>query len=528
MTSKLNDIHKVLLSDAPHLKNKAFHYSEGNEFSSADKFLFDTPHGYWGEPYDRATSDNLPEGHSQRFVNAYSSILDDAKHTIDVVNMGEITREFREGLFRGIKESLYKTGNPITVRIFIGLALNDALFSRKQIDTAQFLRDMKQWIGFADTLSVYVGVATLLEGSSLLPWKPITGGWNHAKFVAVDSQYLLVGGHNWAGGPSPYLGSQPVYDLSIRVNGAAAHGGMAFANYLWDNVRQNNSHAPHSRIWCHSMIKGVIDTQVPPPVVYQDVERRFGTAAVLAVGQPGISARDSKGRSPSLLAAYTAIGNAERVINLSQQNLGCGGGGFGWSWFKEFRSATTCGNVAIRSVGRLNVASKPEPKGEFWYDATLFTHLAHALRKNVKLNVVISNRGAGDYTTRETPGHIYRALGHFLREIRCPLDEARRLIKAHVQIKTIMSHGHIPWSKGSTMDKANHAKFWSVDDELFYVGSHNLYPSVYLRGFNAHHDEWGVVVGGQPETKTILDGYFTPLFASGYPVECKEHFLDGL
>jgi len=60
--------------------------------------------------------------------------------------------------------------------------------------------------------------------------------------------------------------------------------------------------------------------------------------------------------------------------------------------------------------------------------------------------------------------------------------------------------GETRYSSGAAV--GNHAKFFSVDDRAFYVGSNNLYV--------CNLAEFGVVVDDQAATQDLLKYYFKP------------------
>jgi phosphatidylserine/phosphatidylglycerophosphate/cardiolipin synthase-like enzyme len=53
----------------------------------------------------------------------------------------------------------------------------------------------------------------------------------------------------------------------------------------------------------------------------------------------------------------------------------------------------------------------------------------------------------------------------------------------------------------------NHGKVWIVDDQLFYVGSDNIYP--------AYLQEFGYIVGDQDATRWFIISYWNKLWNQG-------------
>ncbi|WP_100623442.1 hypothetical protein [Candidatus Coxiella mudrowiae] len=51
---------------------------------------------------------------------------------------------------------------------------------------------------------------------------------------------------------------------------------------------------------------------------------------------------------------------------------------------------------------------------------------------------------------------------------------------------------------------SNHAKVWIIDNKVFYVGFHNLYPS--------NLQEFGVIIGNQAAlTQQFINDYYDQL-----------------
>ena len=55
--------------------------------------------------------------------------------------------------------------------------------------------------------------------------------------------------------------------------------------------------------------------------------------------------------------------------------------------------------------------------------------------------------------------------------------------------------------------KSNHAKVWIVDDQVFYIGSDNIYP--------AYLQEFGHIIGHQPTTARFILDYWEGVWALG-------------
>lgn len=115
--------------------------------------------------------------------------------------------------------------------------------------------------------------------------------------------------------------------------------------------------------------------------------------------------------------------------------------------------------------------------------------LAFAISNNVKVSLVTANylgiNPAAGYTSFVDADSFYQVLYNALVGRGYSSSDAKSLLKNNFEYK------YIAYDKGNTnvdgLDIGNHQKFWMVDDDLFYIGSHNIYPS--------EHQEFGVIRG---------------------------------
>lgn len=478
-------------------------YSTQNRFHDLPNPIFATPINILDNP-----TDDLPKGRDAAFLQEFRRLIASAKSQIDIANLEDLNGEFRKELFWGIKDALASGPGPLLVRIVMGVPSG---YPRKAPNPHRFLEDMKKAIGFDKSLSVYVALQNRSYPGRPLP--PLTGTWNHAKYVAVDSKHVILGGHNWWG--KPYLDQRPPFDLSIRVDGPAANA----AHRNTDILFRLSAHRITELTSAH-MIDGKIadglgtmETHTTPVVTHP-----MGSTAVLAVAQNG-GYFEPGNINPSLDAMHRAISMAHREINISQMSLASEG--LPVLILPEFSFVETCGKV------NCIVTWSPSDKIKRVYDVKLIEAIANALKHKAKINIYISNSAnVGGYTNGDNASSIYRVIGHFLLKS-LSRDRVIEVLRSQCQVKTVMTHGHIPWTKAPRESKSNHAKFWSADD-LFYVGSHNMYPSVLVRAtvlISGHLSEWGVIVEGKAESERIDKDYFRPLWNAGHQVAFDPHWL---
>lgn len=514
MTLSLNDLYNRLVDDDGRLlEDGCYRISYNNHFGSVKEYLFDTPGVYSG---------TLPSNHSARLADCIFQMIAGAKKHVDITNLGVPTGVLKDAILRGLVTAARGHGGPIVVRVLCGqppgLDLND---------TAGFVNEVRARLMHLGEggrrIQLYVGAQELDMNS-----------WNHSKYVAVDSTHLLTGGHNWNG--EAYLGTNPIFDLSIRFDGPAANAAHRFSNMLWEFVRTHGRHGGGRRTYSSSLVDMQLAQLAAPrdadvPVVTDGA----GDTAVLTVAQPGRGIWNNPAdKSPSLAVMYWAIEHAQRIVRMSQQDLG-GMGGFILNGPGEFGTRTTVGGVRVIQIGG---GSLSDPNGYF-YDVRLMSLLAASLARGVQLELVLSNRGAYSengiyYFNGPRVDNVYRAFGYFLMSRHGMTNaDACKTLRERLVFKTAGFAGKNRWTAGRQLLTGNHAKFWSVDDALFYVGSHNMYPSTALTTpgvgamISGHLQEWGVVVGGAKETLEVVHSYFNPLLSAGCATAVESGFLPG-
>lgn len=333
--------------------------------------------------------------------------------------------------------------------------------------------------------------------------------WNHAKIVAADGRRLLTGGHNWWG--ADYLHERPIFDLSVYLEGPVACDAHQLCENIWGASRRQHIRAIVGG-------KGPLDASEAP--VVPQYPRPAGGTRILSVAQPGLlKGGDGESKVPSAgrLAWYLAMERARESIDLSQQDI-FSGGGFRLN-APEWHVDRTRGDVEI-----LTVVNPIGNRQRYYCDKRLFEALAGALKRNVRVRIVLTNPDAKSrlgftYATGAWPEIVMRGLAHCLMTGREPLtrEQAYQVLadENKLELRTIGFDNYNYWRDGS-IPIGNHAKFWAVDKRMFYVGSLNAYPDIasfFGLGFlDGHLTEWGVIVEGEAETAMMLrdgpDGYF--------------------
>jgi len=520
-----DQIYESLKKNYPTLENTAYFGKTQNSFGPHPSYLYDTPHGYWGG----RPEDPLPGDHSKRFSDAVANLIAGAKHVVDITNLGLPSGAFKQAIIDGVITSFRNNnGKAVIIRILCGRSglLPD--------DTKGFLEDIQRAVSNIP-VKIYAGAQRV---DDLL----IPVGWNHSKYVVVDGRSIIFGGHNFIS--EPYFGKNPIFDLSIKLDGPIAQKAHLFSVELWKFVNQYVMRGGLST-YADSLVdrkieKRLIPLDMPPAAEATSVPVE-NVVPTIHLAQPGLGILNDPGQkhpNPSLSATYHAINSAKRLICISQQDMG---GKTCYLRAPEGTIGETSGKVPFIAIQDPLLFS-PDPHYKFYnhYDINLFNNLASVLinNKDIKIKFVLTNPKATsedgtEYSYGASVACVYRAFGWFLiKRYNQTRAAAISIISSKLHIRTLGFRGHTTWLVPPKKIIGNHAKFWAIDDEVCYIGSHNMYPStmtfetVMVR--TAHLQEWGAVIGNNKVVKGIVGDYFDNLFNHSKDSPFEQKFLSGL
>lgn len=512
--SFFNRMYEFLQQHHPALKDKYFSKSM-NRFGHHPEWLFDTPHGYWGENPDNP----LPPDHSARLIKLVKAMVVSAKKQIDITNLRLPTGAFKQALIEGILEN----SHTLTIRIVCGLGGTAALPIREWVTDVQRQLDKKR-------VELYVG-GHIVNHTALVPI-----GWNHAKYIAIDGKAILSGGHNYI--DRTYLGANPIFDISLKLEGPIATTAHFFSNRFWNYL---NDTAVNSD-YLVSLKDGTIANNRKAPLDFPEVGEALPGAdvPVMAVTQPGHGLIDGYA-NPSLSSIYFAMGNAQNSICISQQDIGGMGGRLDNS-HSEGKWEITSGHVPLVCIRDPQEQVYAEMR---YFDVNLLHSLTENLVKNNKLTVrmVLTNVGSqsetgdqhGAYSNNVSVGCVFRALGWYMIK-RLGITQAKvvDILSKQIAIRTIGFAAENRWRVGDKHFIGNHAKFWSVDDAVCSIGSNNFYPSTILNNEvgimklrTGHLQEWAVIIGNNNENvvKNLREDYFDNVYNYSVAAAFKENYI---
>jgi phosphatidylserine/phosphatidylglycerophosphate/cardiolipin synthase-like enzyme len=377
-------------------------------------------------------------GHSDEQLDVLYTLITSATRQVDIATLsppdGRFLATFRNAV-------TVMADRPIVVRVLLGKVPGMNVSAEKL--RAELTRDLPR------NAKVQVGVAAYRVGLT---------SWNHAKIVSVDSRSALVGGQNfWE---EHYLNSNPVHDVSLKLEGPAAGDATAFNNAIWKTLCAGTNSADLA----------LSESGCPAQFDVRSSATATGDEAIISVGRLG-----ALGKDPADAALVALIDSATRELAISQQDIG-----------------------PLRVGVRLAA-----------WPTEVLQALARAIAREVDISIILSNPGAmpgtitsslegaygNGWSIADIGFRIKRAM-YGLHEV--PAWDVGEAICSHLALAPLRATDRDAWSNGANF--ANHAKFVMADTHVFYVGSQNLYT--------ADLAEFGYIVDSKRAASTIKASYF--------------------
>ncbi|HEX4861251.1 MAG TPA: hypothetical protein VFV07_08445 [Rhizomicrobium sp.] len=496
MAPTIAQLHKHLQGTLPGFDDILYGRQDNNALRATQ--IYDTPQGFWG-----ARDGRVPEGHSERLVKAIHTTAMWGETQLDLVTMNEPKGEMWNAFVRAIVD-LACAGHSPTVRIMLG----------RQVKGGNLVIDVM--LGrIADALRGKPGKP--LINMAQFRWEtkpgvePFTASWNHAKIIAADGRVLLTGGHNlWS---DHYLGvNDPIFDISAAYFGPIARGGHMFANGLWAYMNKNSDHSTFT--YQSRLTRDLnVERDKPADMFTKFIDVKPGSSPALWVSNPGLD-MFATNRSSGLSAFEKALDDST-ACRLSLQDLG---------------------GISI-SGNKFEIREFPKalPFKVIWHSGHDFNleivdALARFLKKGGRLELVLTSPESGgwNYSNHVPISAVFNVISKRLNALfqMSKLDTVR-LISSGMYLHNIAFRNWRKWPSGSP--RHNHAKFWLFDDELFYIGSENLYPSTMDldgRQRGGSLQEFGVFLQDKTAAKAVIDTYYQPMFNAGWRTDIDIATLD--
>jgi phosphatidylserine/phosphatidylglycerophosphate/cardiolipin synthase-like enzyme len=335
--------------------------------------------------------------------------------------------------------------------------------------------------------------------------------FNHAKVLDVDGREAIVGGMNyWA---SDYLNTAaPTNDVSMSVKGPAAADVSRYMDVLW-GFTCDNRFIPFNGV----------DVAFHPGGVFADCVKNIPTEparpdpngrTIMVVGKLGHGiavpgepyGKESAPIDRPALSGNTCNATQEREDNKDVNN----------KRDYEYRNP---GETALRALiesarssifisqqDLLSCIPKPAIATEAKFNERLFAALAQKITAGIPIKIVLSSYGTkpGGYSNGYHVADVADMFTQMLEKNQhLSAADARQMLCNDVGLAEIRNDPNaLTWQNGTSF--YNHAKLVAVDDQAFYIGSDNLYPSAL--------QELGLIVDDRPAAAQLKQAYLDPLW----------------
>lgn len=451
-----------------------------------------------------ADAAKLLEGHSYKLYEEMYSLITNAKMFVDITALTPPTGRFLAALTNALT---YISNQPEDQRPIIRILYSN--WSSGTADSAHYLREAKEFlkeilqgVDPAKKLEVYVGVVNSGPEKGVSAW---AASWNHAKIVAADGTSALVGGHEmWS---EQYLDKNPVFDVSMKLQGDSAAHAQDYADGLWRYLLWRVNESLFDQQQRDAGLAPLVQTAA---YIYDGASRM---SSVKAPAQPDseIYARAKEkfaapsGSLPVLSLGRNAGSDLSAVFPSRSSYLGEGGEpadqGIYWLLSKAQKNI----RMSVQTFNVVPVPSRFERLIATW-DYRLFYELAQALKRGVTVNVVLSNPGsihAGD----EAADISQRLSDILVRDCYLAENAAADLIASKLAVGSLRfsADDAYPDTQGAkTIPFPNHAKTFMVDDRVFYVGSQDP--------FRSHSAAFGYLIEDAAIAQSYIESYWAKLW----------------
>jgi phosphatidylserine/phosphatidylglycerophosphate/cardiolipin synthase-like enzyme len=446
-------------------KGDGFGYglSSGNALDQ----MLNTPN-LWG--HNPAITDYVPA--AKVLTDAIENLIAQSVSSIDISSLYHLADGyFLDALRNGIQRA-YKKGNKFVVRIIVGLHWPYKEPKSIEADIDNFIKSLN----VPQDIEVYVaGMQTAIFSM------------NHAKLVIVDGATAISGGHNmWS---VDYNEFAPAHDFSMQISGPAVHVAEGYLNEIWTRSSKYN-----------------LNASVKDKFISFIGRKSFGGVITNGILE-NISSPIPGPQGPSLVLAVARMG--EKLM--PEENVP----GYDASHFAKLEAVRSC-----ESQIRFTTPWVGGSPGGI-YDKSFIEELCKKIISGVQVSLIMSEvHGTTSNGDVYYGASIEDTAKHFVEVIRSiqsiPKDQLIILLDENLHIAPIRIFDKQPgdpkaeswkWSDGQRkIEPANHAKIYIFDEDGFYFGSENSYA---LPDNPLGLQEFGFIVAGQPETKYIIDEYWS-------------------
>lgn len=403
-------------------------------------FILQTPN-VWGKP-----SDEVQINAGINVAEQITTLIASAECFIDITTL----HPFPDGTFfhaiqQGLKQ-VSQNGRKITVRILAGWPVFDNGTNQRE-----YLQNLIEPFKSSENISIFVAAQRNTDLT-----------WNHAKIIAVDGKKAIIGGENFW--DANYLGPCPVHDLNIKFSGPLVYYLHKFIDIIWGNVNTYKTNSWKSVYW--SLATGIqkkclVNSMIPQPT-------HVGNITMLGAGRYWSS--DSRAADKAISYCFES---ANDTVYISQMDLR-----IDFIIHREWQEGV---EALVEAITR-GVVVKIVISDDFG--------------KASETNPAVSSKGTSySYSTQDK---TFNALVNLLKK---QINDGK-IIKGRLEV-AVLRFGPSPlWP--NQWGFANHAKFFMIDEQLFYIGSENLYPSDLI--------EYGVFIEDSEAVLKVKTDYWEKLW----------------
>jgi phosphatidylserine/phosphatidylglycerophosphate/cardiolipin synthase-like enzyme len=479
--------------------------------TSGDKFtLLDTP-GLWGQG-PQATGRGSAA--CNRLLSAITNVIGSATQILDIALLynphpsAAISAfpdgEFQNAICRGFEKLIASgrtSGRWPSIRILFGVPLGGfwryarfpALTPKGKPRHTDLMQSEKRWLQQTIELSKKYKMADMKCPLQFAHGKSVS--WNHTKIIVADDKIAITGGHNFW--DDDYLGAAPVHDVSGVFEGPAARAARYFCDKLWTSTDGS-----------FSLIDGVLKDKAAPSKrqIPEPNAGMPGGLEMLSLGRLGAGlGKFSITSNASVTARIVALCRAKTDIRISQQTLNL--------VFPRSFDFYTCLAIVRAVQAGVNVQIVLSGETRTGYEgaagrvrACLQWLYLFDVQPALWDNVFVRDRckkapprdriddWADLSASADTLGSAPEG------------DPDAKTYPALKKFNSKLKVATLYYSDNS--QAANHSKVYIIDEDCFYVGSDNFYPS----GDQLGLQEFGYLIEDKSETKKFIAEYWDKLW----------------
>lgn len=426
---------------------------------------------------------------SYNLLNQFSNLISSANYTVDVIhydNSNNVDSIFTQALEVSLKKLAQKSideNKTIYVRFLKGVQIPSGFSVKNFILTLSTLKDFILKItkdlpngnhlvlSVANMESCYI-INNCFKFKNLL----FLFSFNHGKLINVDNNILFTGNSNYT---DDYLLYNPVIDIDIKIQGPILLYANTFTNIIWNYVSKNKFLSLNQCFtYQNNQITNDCLDNIPFPPISNNNPPNVNTMFVATYGTNVISSDTDQSEMARVYAVY----NAKSIVRIVQQAVDI----IGYKDFNKvfFPNTTLDYNFPVPNI---------------------IAAMAYDITRNVDVYITTSSltsTSSDTYSSFVSNQYIYNQIFNNIRVLEPNMSDSliKTLLNSKLHLSTIAFTPNDP-KVGIT---SLHAKFWMVDDQVFYIGSHNIYPT--------NLQEFGLVLDSSTFATQLIQQWWNPLW----------------